>query len=309
MIKMMNTAEVLDCAVDVYKRSFWKQIAFSAVISVISFFGAGFLAILVVVGVAVVATVGVINPDGAGFVAVVFAGVVVFTLLWQWLISIGHIIMAKSTFFGEGRSFLVENFVKAIPRVVSVLVAQALVLLPYVIVCFYVVWEMALFLDRAGFYAASSVVLFGVLIFVVALIFLFGFFVLVHMMGLAVAVSVFEKRLFFGAIGRALQLISGRFWLIFAARVVWGLITFVVGYSVMAIVFFAIFVVTYLGDSSSVVFVVASGLITVLMYLMLMVTSLVAMPMEGIFNAIIYFNQRIKNEGLDIELELERLKS
>jgi len=35
--------------------------------------------------------------------------------------------------------------------------------------------------------------------------------------------------------------------------------------------------------------------------------AIAVMPLEGVFIAVLYFNQRIKKEGLDIEVKLARL--
>ena len=40
-----------------------------------------------------------------------------------------------------------------------------------------------------------------------------------------------------------------------------------------------------------------------------MAASFATAPLEGILQATIYFNERIKKEGLDIEVALERLES
>jgi len=307
----MNTAEVLDCTIDVYKKSFWKQLAFSAVISVVSTIFLFIFGIFALIFFAAIATA--VNftaaPNEAIIFIIMFVSVFGLIFLWQTFIGSGHILMAKSAFFNEGRSQLPEKFLKAIPRVLSVIVAQALVYLPYITICSYIIWQMFLHVENVPTMNTAPIILFIIAIFMLMLVFVVGFFILANIMALSVAVSIFEKRLFFGAITRSLQLMRGKFWLIFATRIVWNLIVFVLSMSFYTIFSIALAAIEYLGNTTNILFILATIIITIVSYIVSIFASLAAMPLEGIFNAVIYFNQRIKNEGLDIELEIERLKS
>ena len=301
----MNTAEVLDKAVEVYKKSFLKQLAFSAIVGVIGFvlmiITGIVLAIILVVNNtnASVADYNVLGMINFAFIFVLLLAVPIL-LIWQSVYSAGHIMLAKQAFYGEEVWLTVRELPRTALRVLSVIVAQFLVSIPFL---------GAGILGIVAFFAMDIVVVETAVIFIViaVVVLMIGYFIFTNIFALSIAVAVYEKQYFIGAIIRSWHLIKGEFWKIFGIRMVWAIAVLVVGYAAQGLLNLA----TMLGgfvDS------VVAGMVIVMVFSMIsgfvsIILTFATMPLEGIMQATLYFNQRIKREGLDIEAAIERLES
>jgi hypothetical protein len=116
---------------------------------------------------------------------------------------------------------------------------------------------------------------------------------------LSIPVAVFEKRSFFSAVIRSWLLLKGEFWKILGLRILWVVVIYIFMYAAQGLwltvsgIFYISPAFEYMGMMTS----------TVMVFLI----SFLVGPLEGIFPAVIYFNQRIKKEGMDIELCIEGL--
>jgi len=315
----MNTAELLDQSVDVYKKSFLVQLAYSAIVSVTAFvliFVVGIIAVIIFAFFAgVFYGIGFDANMATSTIVVIAVGAVLFfvplLMLWQALYSAGHILLAKQAFYGEKVRVNVEQLPKVALRVLSSFAAQILLFVLMLLVLgliffvFAIVFGLLMYpapLTAGGYFWLG----FGL---VVALVVGLGYWIFSNVFSLSVAVAIFEKRLFFGTITRSWQLVKGEFWKILAIRTLWFVATMVIYYSLYGVVNLLSVGVLFLADFFGFAGIVIAMLFNWVTIIVSFVMSFAIMPLGGIVQAVIYFNQRIKKEGLDIEERLERLGS
>jgi len=306
----MTTAELMDRAIYIYKKSFGRQLGFAAIwgiISYLAFFVIGIVA-AIVIAIFAVSAMAISAPfgyaaygGGFGFMLLVFTIVLPIALLWQSVSSAGHILISKSAFYGRKENLPVGQLPRIAIRVFGTLIAQAIASLPFLVLVFVGF--------ASGFF---SFILYNVpwVFVLLALILLVSYLAYMNMFSLAVAVATFERKTFFNALMRSWELIRGEFWKIAGMRLLWLLIIGIIWtmtYGALASVgFFVAFLsATFdLGIDYAVI-----GLITIVSSLASFAVMFAITPLDGIFQATLYFNQRIKKEGLDIKVRLERLLS
>lgn len=312
----MNAAELMDRAVHVYKKSFGKQLAFSAIFGVITYFASVillFIFFMVAIDFAGVALFSAFTPIvgggaayGSGVILSVLLLVLVivlpFVFLWYAISSAGHCVISGPAFFG----FKAKTPFKQLPpmagRIFFALIAQAIASLPFVgvAVLFVVSGMFEVLIARAPWIFALMNFIFLVLL----LLYL-------NVFSLSVAVAVFEKKTFFNALLRSWVLIKGEYWKIAGMRLVWLLSTGIIsmalsGVFALANILIALFITT---TGMGMVGAAILGIVNMFAMLVSIAVTIIVRPLDGVFNATLYFNQRIKKEGLDIEARLGRLLS
>ena len=298
----MNVAQMMDRAVDAYKKSFWKQIGYSAIVSVI-FFAAAFIVGIVVAITAAFA--GMFDGADPRF-GVIILLVIIFlplVLLWLGFSSAGHILFTREALFGHMLTLpRLKLHVMAL-RAISALFAQMLVFLPIIGLLFFMFWgSFIIFVENLLFVNFTTMGFVFVLI--VSLIISVIFMLIENMFSLSITAAMFEGRLFFGALTRSFELIRGDFFKIFATRLLWYLVAF--GFVMAAQGLSALFaliagiLVGTVNPALSIILLPIGFFVSIFS----LVVSFAQMPMDGIMRAIVYFNQRIKKDGLDIELRL-----
>ena len=275
----MNAAELLDRAVDIYKKSFWMQLAFGAIIwavGIVALFFLGFalMFVLVIVGIALDGLFLYNEPSMVAIGLGVVAMVIPLLLTWESLAACGHILLAGKVIRGEKATLVKLGLSKAVFRIIGAVFAQFLMALPFTILMIGVLYVAATFH-------------WGFALFLVPL--LLAFVIFANAYCLAVSVAAFENKTMFGAIFRSWELVKTDFWRIFGLRALWYII--------------ALFMSTFVQGVVGLAGGAAGGILAPVL------ATLLIQPMNGIFQATIYFNQRVKNEGYDIELRLERLQS
>jgi len=297
----MNAAELFDRAVDVYKKSFWKQMVFAAIVSLISFAAMMFAGVFLAMGLNFAASALFVGTEFVVFPVVIVLVLVPFFLLWQSFSNAGHVLLAKQAFYGHKVKVPHYELPFVALRVLTVLLAQTLLILPFVVFLFLIAyllipfWERLLFMPMTAF-PVGSLVVFVLLIFV-------GFFAFTNVFAVAVAVAIFEKIFFFSAIRRAWELIKGEFWKILGVRIMWYLVILAVSSAIQGVFLLAnelwfVFSGTVRAGfpmyGPGVLFGVLAAVAPIF-------TSLAVAPMDGILQTVIYFNQRIKKgENLQV---------
>ncbi|MCL2223715.1 MAG: hypothetical protein FWB96_01970 [Defluviitaleaceae bacterium] len=304
----MNAAELMDRVVDVYKKSFGKQIAFAAIVYAVAFFGVVFLTIALAVFLGgimgVMGGAGLFVFGDTGFVVIIglLLAIIPVILVWQAFSSSGHILLSKQAFYGHKVKLDFAGIFNVFLCVFSVLVAQIILSVPFVAAALGTVFVFV----YAGF--ADFPVLRTIGFFVAVFVVSGAFLVYSNIFSLSVAVAVFERRYFFGAIGRGWLLVKPEFWRILGIRLLWWFVALAFSLSAQGV--FAI--ITLLWDLIDAFIPV--GFLLSDSYIFLLTTyvgpalvSLAVAPLSGIMEAVLYFNRRIKTEGLDLEIRLEKL--
>jgi hypothetical protein len=305
----MNAAELMDRVVDVYKKSFGRQIAFAAIIWAI-----GFAAIFVLTFVLVFVFVFMFfdgfyvmssTRDIVGFLIVASVVVVPAVLVWQAFASAGHVLLSRQAFYGHKARLKHMGLFRVFFRVFTALLAQVILIIPFVLGAIGVFFAFVFLFD--GVLAGAGVVFVLIVAFIVMGLLLFGFLVYSHIFSLSVAVAVFEQRYFFGTVSRSLQLIRGSFWKTFGVRTIWIVVGYVVTLSAQGVFTLAGTGWDSVSGTHGLGYNANEFMAFLLGFLAPIFVSILAAPLGGIMQSLIYFNQRMKKEGLDIEIKIEKL--
>ncbi|MCL2664671.1 MAG: hypothetical protein FWE82_03585 [Defluviitaleaceae bacterium] len=303
----MNAAGLFDRVFDVYQKSFWKQLAFSAIIGAVSF--AFIFAAMIVMAVAV--TLFSVNNSEMNFIFVFFvllSAVLPLYIIWVAAADAGHIILSKQAFYGGRISFPFKELPGAALRTVTAIIMQFILSLPWFALIVFFIYLLIGGIsgsDPMFFYWLIEYISSGWFVFL-AFAATLGYLVYSNLFALAVPVAVFERKYFFSAIKKSFLLIKNEFWKVLGIRFLWTVVVYIFSYSAQGLWAAVMGVVSYGNSSSGIsVALIMSG--TLFQYMVTMFISFLVGPLGGIFTALLYFNQKIKREGLDIEIGIERL--
>ena len=299
----MNVAQMMDRAVWAYKKSFWKQLAYAAVVGVV------FFVAVLIVGIVAVAVMLVGLPDGDSVLGILVTMVAVMLplfLLWMGISSAGHILFTRQALIGHLVHLPKLSLHVLAFRALTAIIAQAMVFLPIAVLLIYIFWTSIVFFVDVFFLTDFSALGLA-LITVVSLLVAVAFLLVENMFALSVTVAMFERRLFFGSLFRSWELVRDDFFKIFATRVLWYMVG--VGFALAAqglMFLFWTLMGVLLGTVSPAfsIVLIPFGIISTIFPIFV---SFAQMPMDGIMRAVVYFNQRIKKEGMDIELKLHMM--
>jgi len=301
----MNTAGLMDRAIYIYQKSFWKQLAYAAIVGLLSFVG------LFVMGVAmtivfVSLTMPLAIPDDSFFAILVLFAIIFLppVLLWQAFSGAGHIMLAKQAFYGVAVKIQHYSLPSVALRVFTSLLAQVILLLPFfALVALFLsapLQQMELFLLTGVFpYTPISVFIFGLII-------IFGLFAYTNVFSLAMAVAVFEEKYFMNSIRRSWQLIQGEFWKILGVRLLWYLVGFAFSFTAQGMVTLVSVAIGFIAGTAAPELVLFTNAFAFVTNTVTIIVGFVVLPMDGIMQAVIYFNQRIKREGFESEIKQEK---
>jgi len=181
-------------------------------------------------------------------------------------------------------------------------------MLPLFVLLFFIVFFVYLVAFMAGIELDFAYLLFAHPLIIVMSALFFGLLIVIYtnIFALSVPVAMFEKRVFFNAVFRSYQLLKEDFWRILGLRILWFFIVLLFSYSAQGLLMLIFGIATFIGgDMYS--FIGLWTLTSIFQVYASMAVSLLVAPMEGIMTSLIYFNQKIKKDGLDIEINLERL--
>ena len=299
----MNVAQMMDRAVDAYKKSFWKQLAYAAVVGVV-FFVAVFIVSIVIVAVFLA---GLFYGESTlGVLVILIAVFLPLILLWLGISSAGHILFTRKALIGH-LVYLPKLKLHVLAfRALSAIIAQALVFLPIAAFLIYLFWiSTEFFVDT--FFQANFSVLGLILILVVLSLITVSFLLIENMFALSVTVAMFERRLFFGSLFRSWELVRDDFFKIFSTRILWYLVGIGFALSAQGLLFLFWALMGVLVGTLHPAFSILLIPVGIVSTIFPIFVSFAQMPMDGIMRAVVYFNQRIKKEGLDIELKLHMM--
>ena len=306
----MNNSEVLDRVFEVYKRSFAKQLLYSLVVGAIASAGG---VLLLVFGSVLAFAVFTIETSFIVSIAIIVGVALIFFMAWTSATNAGFILLSKPAFYGKKVELPMKQLAHTIFRLASAIIAQALISVPFVIVfavLFYFLFDTVLvssildtFVLNHAFQVAGA---FGTVL-IIGLVIGFLYIIYSNFFFLVVSVAVFEKKIFFGSLGRAYELIKGDFWQILGLRTIWYLIITIISTSAAQMMLAFTTLAELFAANTSLVFI--AMVMTIVFNILAFGISFLIAPLSGIMPAVIYFNQRIKKEGMGIEIQIERLKT
>ena len=303
----MNAAALMDRVFDLYKATFKTQIAFSLIIGTIS------ILFMIILGIIMaVAIQGALGVTGAGSiddrvilisVIAILIGVLPLYIGWLYLSASGHILISKQAFYGEPIELPFIETLRAFLRIMSAAIAQALLSAPWLIPLGLLIY----FADaQDGFYYVILAGLHPALIVLFLLLYVILYFIYSNTFALSIPVAIFEKRLFISTILRSFVLLKGDFWRILGLRLLWAFLISLFSFSLQGMILMIVAVLAAFSGNVLDFEATWYATMTIRFYAPLFAGVLVG-PMEGIMTALIYFNQKIKKDGLDIEIGLSRL--
>jgi len=311
---IMSISEILDKAFDIHKKNIGTSALYMFVLSIISivvgliFVFVGMVPLTMMMGSISMLGYGVTDVQVFIWIAVMFVvfGVVFYSL--ELIRQSGIIIIGSNGFLKRKTDVgeAMEGMFRNIPRMLSVMLAGTLLFIPLVIIFGGVM--IAFIRNYEITYSTASLV--GILVSGLILFVWFTYFMTVHIYSAHAA--IIEKLTFFKALKRSRELVKNNFWKTLGIYILFALVVGAVSFSIYTI-FGIIAGVIYLILSSS---GINQNLMTMLLMLgnilripMQIIVTLFVGPLTGIFITILYYNQRFKKNGYDIELNLMELKN
>jgi hypothetical protein len=183
------------------------------------------------------------------------------------------------------------------------LLAQVILFIPFTAAVIFIVYSSVNALERVQF-ITDIPILWVIGFFAAFLGTIFAYLAYSNIFSL----SAYERRYFFDTIRRSWQLVKYNFWKILGVRVIWYLVTAAVLLSVQGAFYLIIALWTALAGTISTGWMVGFAVLMLLSLVGMVLANLLVAPLDGIMQSMIYFNQRMKTEGFDIELRLVKLK-
>ena len=311
----MNSAEVLDRVLDIYKRSFWQQIGLSIIFNIM-FMAAMYILLFVGLIATVVAVGAAFAPGSAGTMSaggVVFIGVLIILFLFSIsaytaLLSTGNALITKHTFLGDRCDVgkVIKESFKKIWVATSAVLANVIVMIPGIIVLSVFVYLYIFFIGAVidgGGIGYWPIVIVSIL-FILLVIGFFVAFTTITMLSMPAA--IFEGKWFFAAFKRGFSLAQYDFVKLMGVVTIWILAVYALSYSIEMIFGIGSAMMMAFAPAESAMFMYF-GMMGV-RFILTMVVSVIVAPLSGIFYTMIYINQRFKHEGLDVELNLNALR-
>lgn len=246
--------------------------------------------------------------------AIIFFLFMLLMLSLQYISQSGVILIGSNGFLKQKTDIgkALEGMFKNIPRVLSVILAGALLFAPITAVIVGILialisnYQLTQFIPELG----GTFYIIGIILCIVAFVIWYVFFMTIH--AFSIHVAVLEKLTFFKALKRSRELIKGRFWRTLGSVILFSLVVAAISYSIYLILGFIVGIIFLLIGSSGIdesLLVTMSMISNLLMYPVQIVVALFIGPISGIFLTIFYYNQRFKKDAYDIELNLTQLKN
>ncbi|WP_432666377.1 glycerophosphoryl diester phosphodiesterase membrane domain-containing protein [Wukongibacter baidiensis] len=191
---------------------------------------------------------------------------------------------------------------KNIPRILSILLAYSIIFIPIICVFAYLIF-------MSGLIEQVDQLSIGMIILGLGAACIYGYFATIFMFSIPVA--VIEKLYFFKALKRSRILVKDCFWKLLGINILFYITVAAITYSTYSILgifggLLYIIIKSFSSDESTLAALLMIG--NLLRVPLQLLFSLFISPVTGIFLTALYYNQRFKKEGYDMQLKLERLK-
>ena len=320
----MNAAELMDKVFDIYKRSFFPQIGLNFAVYTIG-------ALVLYLVIAAIALAGVFTGAFAGLLSggrlsapAIAILCVTGAAVLMWLFLIYNNTIASATSFLSWLSYsnrpvdisyALKNTFKSFGNIITVSLAEMISGLPVIALFAFIVYVLfagqGVFTSEYwnyGYYVSLFNQANVVTLLLIILSAAFVVSVIYNYFTIALPVAVFDRKHFFGALVSSYRLVKGYFWRLLGIRAAFYGVTVLVSYSFSSLTSILISIAAGVSFSLS---PSQNGLLLVsiiLQYVIAIITAVLMMPLNGIFTSVIFFNQKIKKEGLDLSMQLEILE-
>jgi len=295
----MSAAELLDSVIDLYKKTFWRQMVRAMLFGVPAYIFLFLYAFFVLV------VFGATRGTPPILLTVVFVAIFAACFfIWEALSVTGNISLVKQAYAGKASlDVMFKDIKRSFFNTFTAVCAVFLTAAPLITAAAFVIRRVAGAVDISGVWRTLSVVY---IIIIIAVIYLFTV-AFEALTTAAVPVSVFEDKKFFTAVFRSFAIVGNDFFKIFGLVFVWRMIVLIVNISFMVVFYLAAGYlnngVNFLTDNYSPAafsLLIGNNFISVAL-------TLLFSPFGGIFAACVYMGQRVKKEGFDIIMQIENL--
>ena len=320
----MNAAEMLDLTIAIYKKSFVQQLIITGIMMAVGFV----LLFVLVFALVMVGIVAYANAAWGGFTA----GGVVLAVLGALFIIVGlsafttvqyaaGMVVAKQAYWGEKLS-VVKAFSVALHGIFRLITAALAVVIAYIPAIAVILGASAMLLSLlfADWYTAMPAALTAMMdnpLWVLAVVLAFMLLCLLFMAlllltdtfaCLAVPVSLFERRWFFGAFGKSVRLVKRDYFKVFGMLILAFLMLSALSLSLSGLFDIITVAASYAMETAGTdAMIIAMVMLYVAGSVVSFTIALLMAPVPVIFSTVLYMNQKMKHEGLDIEIGLGRL--
>lgn len=249
------------------------------------------------------------NADFGAVIAISSIFVIIFSLvlLFKFVQKVGIIDIASKGFLDKSVGFekaLGLSF-KKIPAIFTLIMAYAIIFLPIIIGFILLTVKLNFILD---FYSFDKIEIW-MIVMIIGFVVVFSLLSTLYMF--SIHAVVLEKFYFFKALKRSRNLVKNSFWKLFGINILFSIVVSGITYSIYSFLGVIVGLIMLILKTLDVRESILTALLMAGNFLRIpiqLIFSLFISPLGGIFTTILYYNQRFKNEGYDIELELEGLK-
>ena len=296
----MNAAKLLDTVIDLYKKTFWRQMIRAMA------FGVPAYIFLFVYAFVVLIVFGATRGTPPVLLTVIFAAVfAVCFFIWKALSVTGNVSLVKQAYNGKASlDVMFKEIKQSFTKVFTAVCAVFLTAAPLTAAAAYVISRVVRAASAPGDWRFAPPAVYMIIIAAVVYLLTVVFETLTTA---AIPASVFEGKKFFAAVFRSFTIVGNDFFKIFGLVYIWRMIVLIVNISFLIVFYFAAGYlnggVNFLTDNYSPAafsYLVGNNFISIAL-------TLLFSPFGGIFAACVYMGQRMKKEGLDIIMQIENL--
>lgn len=309
----MSIAKMLDKSVYLHKSNIGTSALYLFVMSILVLVVGIISSIIIILPFSVIMTRGFMLGNSAfeiGFIISVFMFIFVMAVFYYLLEAIrqsGIIAIASNGFLNRRVDVAdaIMSALKNIHRVLSVIIAGAILFLPVFLVCGGIIVLILSSFTYEKWTVYASITLISIVFFST-----FMYFMTIH--AFSIQIAIIEKTYFFNALKKSRKLVKGRFWRTLGCFISSNISVLAITLSIYSI--FALIggiIYTVISSSS-----IDSELLSMLLMLgnvartpLQLLVSLFVSPISGIFMTILYYNMRFEKEGYDMELNILKLKN
>lgn len=312
-MNVMSLSEVLDRSIDTLRKNLKTIVLFNLVYGIIS----GIIAfIFMMFGILTATFTAILSPSTVGIViAISIITMVVVTFIAS--INVGIIEISAEQYTGSKMNLqnAITNSLKSLPKIFVILLLVAIAALPIVLFFWKIIEWMIENVDLEVLEYDITGIQWIIIIVVPLLILLISAFIMMvyyTVLGFSFQVATIEKKGPIASIKRSFILVRRNFWKLFGYNILFFLTVMGIRYSLESIVGLILGIIYLVGKLFSVnqeYTILFASLYGVMAWPINILTWLIVTPIGGIMSTLLYFNQRFKKEGLDIELKLKVLEN
>lgn len=314
-ISVMSFTEVMDKTFNVHKKHIGTSALYLFLFNIIGMISAFVLIFLGVLAFGLISTSLLGGFRGGDIFEFMDMGIILLfvsifsiifsiILLFEFTKQVGIIDIASKSLVNKPVRFekALGLAFKKIPATLSVIIAYGIIFIPITIVFGVVIFSLGIYqnFDSINMGIITLGICFSAVYIYLGTIFMFS-----------INVSVLENLYFFKALKRSTILVKNSFWKLFGINLLFALVVTAVTYSIYSIfgIIGGLILILLKGmDINESTLSVLIMLGNFLRYPLQIIFSLFIAPLSSIFHTLLYYNQRFKKEGYDMNLKLEDLK-